>query len=340
MIAILGGGIAGASLALALAARGRRGVVVFDPGRMGGGSTGRALGGFRTQHRSALGVALALASRPFFERHGDRVGFRSCGYLYLADDEASARELAERAALQRELGLPITHPDPLTLAPFLEVGDVTATNFCALDGVCWPPEVLRAVVEDARSAGVDFRYGQAATEREIESADAVVIAAGTWSPVVGRRLGVELRVESVERAVFQAGPFDFVGPGVPVTLEARSGYHFRARAGRLLVMGPGDQHRWGHFRSWLERRAPAAAAELPEAAWSGLYEVSFDGHALVGATERDRTWAMCGFSGHGVMQSPAVAESLAAMILGRSPAIDLAQLSPLRRVALRDDTQL
>jgi sarcosine oxidase subunit beta len=68
--------------------------------------------------------------------------------------------------------------------------------------------------------------------------------------------------------------------------------------------------------------------------------MTFDHHPLVGATEREGVWASCGFSGHGVMHSPAIADCLAAMVLGDSPPIDITALSPLRREALVDPTQL
>src|SRR5437660_12876272 len=88
VITILGGGVAGAALAWALARRGRRDVVVVDPRPVGSGSTARAFGGFRTQQGSPLNVALSLASRPFFEARADRIDFRSVGYLYLASSPA------------------------------------------------------------------------------------------------------------------------------------------------------------------------------------------------------------------------------------------------------------
>jgi sarcosine oxidase subunit beta len=125
-----------------------------------------------------------------------------------------------------------------------------------------------------------------------------------------------------------------------MTLEAGSGYHFREREGQLWVMGPGDQHSWDHFRAWLELRVPAAALPEPAGHWTGSYEVTFDHHALVGQTERPDVWACCGFSGHGVMQSPAVGASLAAMILGETPPLDISALSPLRTEPLIDRTQL
>jgi sarcosine oxidase subunit beta len=325
-------------VALHLALLGQREVTVYDP-RRPAPSTERAMGGFRTQHGSELNVQLALRSRDFFAARADRVGFRPNGYLYLAEDDAVAAELAARAEFQKGLGLPIEHPEPGAKVPFLASDGYRATNFCPLDGVYEPPLVHRVLVEEAEEAGVEFRWEEAPA-RVPERAEAVVVAAGNWSAEVGRGLGVELGVEPLERGIFMVGPFDWLPPTTPMTLEAGSGYHFRERDGMLWVMGPGDQHDWSHFRDWLERRVPAAALPEPAAHWTGSYEMTFDHHALVGETERRGVWACCGFSGHGVMQAPAVGAALAAMILGETPPVDISGLSPLRTEPLLDRTQL
>src|SRR5207253_739538 len=171
-------------------------------------------------------------------------------------------------------------------------------------------------------------------------AEAVVVCAGSWSREVGESLGVGIDVRPLERGVFQVGPFDWLPPNMLVALDAGSGYHLREREGSLLVVGPGAPDEWAHHREWLRRRLPRAAVERPEAHWTGYYEVTFDHHPLVGQTERPGVWAMCGFSGYGVMHSPSTADSLAAMILGDSPPVDVSALSPLRTVALVDPTQL
>ncbi|HEY8761395.1 MAG TPA: FAD-binding oxidoreductase [Candidatus Dormibacteraeota bacterium] len=338
MIAVLGGGVAGSSVALHLALAGAS-VTVFDP-QLKPSSTERAMGGFRTQHGSALNVALAMHSREFFASRAERVNFQPNGYLYLAEDDAVAAELAARAKFQASLGLPIEHPEPEAKVPFLNGAGYRATNFCALDGLYLPPLVHRVLVEEAEAAGVEFRWGEEAPEGIAESAEAVVVAAGNWSSGIGRRLGVRLEVTPLERGIFMVGPFDWLDGTVPMTLEAGSGYHFRERERQLWVMGPGDQRSWEHFRAWLELRVPAAAAAEPAGHWTGSYEVTFDHHALVGETERPGVWACCGFSGHGVMQSPAVGAALAAMILGDSPPLDILALSPLRTEPLIDSTQL
>src|ERR1700736_5361698 len=120
VIAVLGGGVAGSSVALHLALAGAS-VTVYDP-QLRPSSTERAMGGFRTQHGSALNVALALASRDFFASRADRVRFQPNVYLYLAEGAAVAAKLAARAEFQLSLGLPIEHPEPEAKVPFL-VGD-------------------------------------------------------------------------------------------------------------------------------------------------------------------------------------------------------------------------
>jgi sarcosine oxidase, subunit beta len=339
LITILGAGIAGCSLAWALAKRGRRDVVVFDPATVPDGSTSKALGGFRTQHGSELNIALALASRGFFAQRAERIHFQPNGYLYLAETAEVADELRRRAEMQRACGLPIEHPDPRAMVPWLNTTGIEGANYCSLDGLYVPLDILSCYVDEARGMGVEFRLGMEARAEDLE-ASVVVVACGVWSPEVGRKLGVALKVEAVERGVFITGPYDWLGDKVPMTLEAGSGFHFRERERRLWVMGPGDQHDWGRIRDWLALRAPRAAMAQPDSFLTGNYEVTFDHHPLVGETSRAGVWSSCGFSGHGVMHSPAVADSLAAMINGDSPPIDIRALSPLRIEPLIDSTQL
>jgi sarcosine oxidase subunit beta len=338
-VTILGAGVAGSSLAWALAKRGRKDVVVFDPSPEPAGSSAKALGGFRTQHGSRLNIGVALASRGFFVQRAEHIHFQPNGYLYLAETAQVAEELRHRADLQRECGLPIEHPHPRDIVPWLDETGIQGANYCALDGLYVPLDILGCYVEEARELGVNFRLGAEAAPHDLE-AGVVVVACGVWSTEVGASLGVTLKVEAVERGIFMTGPYDWMGDKVPMTLEAGSGFHFRERDGRLWVMGPGDQHDWGRIRDWLAIRAPRAAVTQPDGFLTGNYEVTFDHHPLVGETSRPGVWSSCGFSGHGVMHSPAVADSLAAMINGDSPPLDIRPLSPQRTEPLIDPTQL
>jgi sarcosine oxidase, subunit beta len=85
-VAVIGGGVIGASLAWHLAARGRRDIVVLDRAAApGAGSTGRATGGFRAQFGTAVNVRLSLLAREKLLRFGEEIGvdpgYAPVGYL-------------------------------------------------------------------------------------------------------------------------------------------------------------------------------------------------------------------------------------------------------------------
>lgn len=339
MITILGGGITGAALARALAVRGYREVVVFDPRPAASGSTGNAMGGFRTQFAGKINIDLSLASRPFFTTRAESIHFQPTGYLYLAEKKTAVDELRWRAELQVAAGLPITHPDPASLLPFFDTTGISAANFCSLDGTYHPPSILHLLIEEAHEAGVEFRYGCEAQPQDLD-ADIVVIACGIWSSQVGASFGVHLPVKPVERGVFQVKPKVPLPPTVPFTIGVDTGWSLRERDGRLLIKFQGDPYNWEPIHCWLEQHIPTASADQPEDHWTGFYEMTPDQHPLVGQTARPGLWTSCGFSGHGVMHAPAVADGLAAMILGQTPPVDISVFSPLRTEPLVDFTQV
>ena len=67
----------------------------------------------------------------------------------------------------------------------------------------------------------------------------------------------------------------------------------------------------------------------PRRAWAGLYEMTPDHHAIIGPAPHVKgLYFVNGFSGHGVMHSPASGRITAELILqGRSELIDAQQLS-------------
>jgi glycine/D-amino acid oxidase-like deaminating enzyme len=161
-------------------------------------------------------------------------------------------------------------------------------------------------------------------------AEIVIIASGIWSRQVGAALGVELAVEAVERRVFQVVPGVTLPDSVPFFIDAANGWAMRERDGRLLILPPSHAANWEETRAWLGRSIPAASIDQPEDHWTGFYEMTFDQRPLVGETGRAGVWACCGFSGHGMIQAPSVAESLAAMMLGQTPPVDISAFSPQR----------
>ncbi|HLS47284.1 MAG TPA: FAD-dependent oxidoreductase, partial [Gemmatimonadales bacterium] len=88
-VVIVGGGVAGASVAWHLASRGFREVVIVDrSSEPGGGSTGRATGGYRAQYGTDINVRLSLLARAKLRRFQEEVGadpgYDPVGYLWIA----------------------------------------------------------------------------------------------------------------------------------------------------------------------------------------------------------------------------------------------------------------
>jgi sarcosine oxidase subunit beta len=92
---------------------------------------------------------------------------------------------------------------------------------------------------------------------------------------------------------------------------------------------------------WLRRMLPMAWRRLPRLreaqvsprrSWSGLYEMTRDHHPVLGKVPGvEGLYLANGFSGHGVMHSPATGRLLAELIVhGEARLMDIAPLRPER----------
>ena len=111
-VAIVGGGVMGASIAAHLAERKVGRVVVFErEDALGTGSTAKAAGGVRLQFTTAANVAMSRYSmeeiRNFRERTGVDADFAQDGYLFLLNSEEDLVRFRETAVVQRALGAPV-----------------------------------------------------------------------------------------------------------------------------------------------------------------------------------------------------------------------------------------
>jgi glycine/D-amino acid oxidase-like deaminating enzyme len=120
-----------------------------------------------------------------------------------------------------------------------------------------------------------------------------------------------------------------------------NGFHFRREGGGVLMAWPdpdetsGFETRFDH--EFIEKilvravgRVPALAdAEVnPRRCWAGMYEMTPDHHAIIGrAPGLEGLFLANGFSGHGVMHSPAAGRIVSEMILhGESRLLDASPL--------------
>jgi sarcosine oxidase, subunit beta len=335
-IVVHGAGAIGANVAYQLALLGALDVVLADSGEIAGGSTAKAMGGIRQQFSTAAEVRLAQESIRFFEELGPEL-FQQVGYLFVATTEEGLRTLAERRAIQAELGVPVEDVDAdraAELAPGLAVDDVLGGVFCATDGTADPPSVTRELVRRAQKRGVEVREQ---TRGEDIDADARVLACGARSAEAAAPYGVELPVRPLCRQLIDTTPVAGLSETLPMVLEAETGFHFRRRGQSLRLAMVDPAPRWGFEEvvdesllpdrlGRLGRRFPAAVDAGVGRAWAGLYDMTPDAHPIIGWVG-EGVYAACGFSGHGFMQSPAVGRAVAQELLEGSSFLDL---SPYR----------
>ena len=324
----------GASVAYHLALLGADDVIVAEREALASGSTSRAMGGVRQQFSTAAEVVLARESIAFLRELGREL-FRQVGYLFVATSEEGLAALEERRQLQNELGVPVETVPLDRVAGFgVATDDVLGATCCWEDGLANPSAVAREVLLRAEELGV--RVLEYTPAEEVE-ADLLVIACGPWSGELAAAHGVELPIRPLCRQLLATQHLPEVPPDLPMVIEEETGYHFRLRGGRLVIAMHDPEPRWtweavvdeSVFADRLERlarRYPPAEGARIETAWAGLYDMTPDVHPIIGPVA-DGVYAVCGFSGHGFMQSPAVGRAVAEEILRGESSLDL---SPYR----------
>ncbi|HET7712257.1 MAG TPA: FAD-binding oxidoreductase [Thermoanaerobaculia bacterium] len=360
-VVIVGAGVIGASVACHLALRGWRDVLVLDRApRAGDGSTSRATGGFRSQFATEINIRLSLLSREkllrFEEETGVDPGYAQHGYLFLAFSPEALAQLTRLNALHHRTGVPearlIDPAEVRDLNPAVTDPRIVGGAFCPTDGFIRAMQILRGYCEAATRLGVRFRFdcGEVAfrsvgdriasartRDGEIEG-DIFVNAAGAWSSSLSA-----VPVQPLPRHVAATVETDALPASMPMTIWADDGFHLRVRDRRVLLLLPHDAPFSNEARldeEWL-KNVVSVARERVEVVrdvpidrahcWSGLYEMSPDGHILLGpAADFRNLFVACGGSGHGVMHSPAIGEILAALITGGPPPFDVHPLRPSR----------
>src|SRR4051794_31687554 len=369
-VVIIGAGVIGASVAYHLARRGWREILVLDRSHSPGqGSTGKATGGFRAQYATPINVRLSLLSREklhcFTEETGGNAGYHPAGYLWLASTAAELEVLRSAGIVQHQQGLTeaveVRTEDVARLNSAVNLNEVIGGAFCPSDGFIRPLGILEGYLTAARKLGVEvawqvevtgLRLGPGnhvagvETSRGPVSSTAVVNAAGAWAAQVAQWAGFDLPVAPLRRQVAVTAPTDLLPDTMPMTIFTVDGFHLRVREGRILLLWPtpgvpGRPFDTGVDREWIEavvekahRRVPVLrrAAIDRDACWAGLYEVSPDQHAILGAAPGcPNLFLLNGCSGHGVMHAPALGQLLAEIISdGSASTMDVSSLRPSR----------
>jgi sarcosine oxidase subunit beta len=140
-------------------------------------------------------------------------------------------------------------------------------------------------------------------------------------------------------------PFPGLPEHLPMMIDMFNGFHFRQEGVGLLLSWPDPEAQPGlrmdfdpaYIEKILTRaadRVPCFAdlAVNPRRCWAGCYEMTPDHHAILGPAPDIRGLFFAnGFSGHGVMHSPATGRIISDLILrGETDVIDARDLNVQR----------
>ncbi|HEX8286961.1 MAG TPA: FAD-dependent oxidoreductase [Pyrinomonadaceae bacterium] len=366
-IVIIGGGVVGASVAYHLTERGAKDVLILErENLLGKGSTGKATGGVRAQFETEINIKMSLYSLDFFERFKDSTGF-DCGYdprgyLFVATDEAQLDFLRKSVERQKSLGCKsVEIVDTKTISHIvkgLNCSDIVGGSFGARDGFINPlgvlegfakralengakimseSEVLSIVIANGKVASVETNRGKFDCEK-------VVLCAGAWARKLAETAGIDLPIEPLKRQIVWAKSAMDFQDALPMVIDLSNGFHFRPAKdsfNEILFAYP-DRNETPDFSTDFEEsfiakvyekakhRAPflCETEVVREKCRAGLYENTPDHHAILGGCSIEGLYFANGFSGHGVMHSPATGRALSEIILdGESNFLDVSCLS-------------
>jgi sarcosine oxidase subunit beta len=291
---------------------------------------------------------------------GHPADYRAHGYLFCATTEKHLEYLTTNRGLQESLGLKnvefVAPEDILRMVPQLSADDILGGTFCSTDGFVDPHSVMMGFMLNARERGVRLWLDTQVTAIEVQNEQiagiqtsrgpvatrTVVNAAGPWAAEVARMAGTEIPVEPLRRQLVPTEPFDQLPHRFPMVIDMSTGFHFR-REGKGILLAWNDPDERPGFKdevdpTFIEKILTRAAARVPcladaevnpRRAWAGLYEMTPDHHAIIGPSPIIKgLYFVNGFSGHGVMHSPASGRITADLITqGDSKLIDTQQIS-------------
>ena len=159
-IAIIGAGIIGSALAMALVERGAEGVVVYDLDLEGSLSSSELnAGGVRATFDQPANILCSKISIDYFALHAAEIGYRASGYLWM--HTPGGMKHAERSfANWSAAAWPFEVWDVAKLrayAPFIDkTDDLVGAVYGARDGILNPNLLKLHFRERAKAAGAVF----------------------------------------------------------------------------------------------------------------------------------------------------------------------------------------
>ncbi|MFL6599704.1 MAG: NAD(P)/FAD-dependent oxidoreductase [Steroidobacteraceae bacterium] len=344
---VIGGGIAGASVAYWLAPHARVVVLEREP-QPGYHSTGRSAALFIESYGPAQVRALTRASRPFFASSGH--GFTEHpvltprGTLFVAshEQERQLEEYWEEVRPSSTVTRRLDRAETCSMVPVLRadrvIGSVYEPEACDIDVHALHQGYLREMRRrggilqcDAEVTRIERQgsYWQVHAGEKTYSAAVLVNAAGAWADAIAHMAGVApIGIEPRRRSAFTFPPPQGIATSAwPAVMGAEDDWYFKPEAGMLLgspanadPVEPQDvQAEELDIALAIDRIESMTTLTIPRPArvWAGLRSFVADG-SLVGGFDPHTPgffW-VAAQGGYGIQTSAAMGEACAALARG------------------------
>jgi glycine oxidase len=369
-VVIVGGGVIGLSVAYALAREGIR-PTVLDRGELGREASWAGAGMIAptSEHVSAHPtVALRSWSARLFPEWSEALraetgidnGYRRCGGVDVACDLEEARAIRTAAGRWRAEGVEfenLAYDDIRRVEPALSPA-IAVAYFLPDRAQIRNPRHLRALAAATAARGgvllpnravtgfetAGGRVTGVLTEHGAVPCDAVVVAAGAWSAGLLTGLGVAAPTPPVKGQIVL---LRLDRPLLKRVVEHGPRYLVPRDDGRVLV---GATEEYVGFDTTVTaqgvlgllgeavRLCPGLAGAAVERSWAGVRPGSVDTRPYLGRCPGyDNLVVATGHKRAGLQLSPATAELVADLVLGRPPRLDLSPFEVARPPAAADD---
>ena len=344
-IAIIGGGIAGFSLAHFLGARCKI-LVLERESAFGYHTTARSAGEFSYSHHTPLVGKLAKLSFPFLERPQPSFSETNLlnprGAIYIAAEDKRDKLLAvfdKERQHSHEMAM-LTVKDAIKRAPLLNPEFFSSAFY---DPNCWDIEVanlFQCYIKSAKMSGTvartnaelitatqDHGLWHLETNAGLFDATTVVNASGAWADECAAIFGAApIGISPLRRTVITVDlPPEINAAMLPEIAEIEEDFYMKPDAGKLMI-SPADEHvsppcdaqpeeldiAWAMH--WLNESTTINARHVTHS-WAGLRSFAPDRAPVVGWDAKvDGLFWLVGQGGFGIQTSPALGRLAASLL--------------------------